>query len=79
MVPGGLCATATDVQQEGLRLPPARLVCRGELIQDVGDVIMSNIRVPEERLGDMRKRSETLMRAHIEAIPDGTYSFSMDR
>ena len=109
MVPGGFCATATEIQQEGLRLPPVHLVRRGELIQDVVDVIMSNIRVPEERLGDMRaqlgalsigeqrlsalldkygertvsaviaqmrKRSQTLMRAHIEAIPDGTYSFS---
>ena len=109
MVPGGFCATATEIQQEGLRLPPVHLVRRGELVQDVVDVIMSNIRVPEERLGDMRaqigalsigeqrltalldkygertvsaviaemrKRSETLMRAHIEAIPDGTWSFS---
>ena len=109
MVPGGFCATATEIQQEGLRLPPVHLVRRGELVQDVVDVIMSNIRVPEERLGDMRaqlgalsigeqrltalldkygeptvsaviaemrRRSETLMRAHIEAIPDGTYSFS---
>ena len=109
MVPGGFCATATEIQQEGLRLPPVHLVRRGELIQDVVDVIMSNIRVPEERLGDMRaqlgalsigeqrltalldkygertvgaviaemrKRSETLMRAHIDAIPDGAYSFS---
>ena len=54
MVPGGFCATATEIQQEGLRLPPVHLVRRGELIQDVVDVIMSNIRVPEERLGDMR-------------------------
>ena len=109
MVPGGFCATATEIQQEGLRLPPIHLVRRGELVDDVVDVIMSNIRVPEERLGDMRaqlgalsigeqrlsalldkygettvsaviaemrKRSETLMRAHIETIPDGTYSFS---
>ena len=109
MVPGGFCATATEIQQEGLRLPPVHLVRRGELVQDVVDVIMSNIRVPEERLGDMRAqlgalsigeqrltalldkygertvsaviaemrgRSETLMRAHIEAIPDGSYSFS---
>ena len=110
MVPGGFCATATEIQQEGLRLPPhTPRGARGELVDDVVDVIMSNIRVPEERLGDMRaqigalsigeqrltalldkygettviavitemrKRSETLMRAHIEAIPDGTYSFS---
>ena len=54
MVPGGFCATATEIQQEGLRLPPVKLVRRGGLVQDVVDVIMSNIRVPEERVGDMR-------------------------
>ena len=41
MVPGGFCATATEIQQEGLRLPPVHLVRRGELIQDVVDVIMT--------------------------------------
>jgi N-methylhydantoinase A/oxoprolinase/acetone carboxylase beta subunit/N-methylhydantoinase B/oxoprolinase/acetone carboxylase alpha subunit len=54
MVPGGFCASATEVHQEGLRLPPVKLVRRGELSQDVADIIMHNIRVPEERMGDMR-------------------------
>ncbi len=54
MVPGGFCASATEVHQEGLRLPPVKLVRRGELCNDVVDIIMHNIRVPEERMGDMR-------------------------
>ncbi len=54
MVPGGFCATATEIQQEGLRLPPIKLVKGGELVQDVVDVIVHNVRVPEERTGDMR-------------------------
>ena len=54
MVPGGFCATATEIQQEGLRLPPVKLVRKGEIVQDVVDIILANIRVPEERLGDMR-------------------------
>jgi N-methylhydantoinase B len=54
MVPGGFCASATEVHQEGLRLPPVKLVRRGELCRDVADIIMHNIRVPEERMGDMR-------------------------
>lgn len=54
MVPGGFCATATEIQQEGLRLPPVKLVRKGEIVQDVVDIIMANIRVPEERLGDLR-------------------------
>ena len=54
MVPGGFCATATEIQQEGLRLPPVKLVRRGELINDVVDIIHSNVRVPDERIGDLR-------------------------
>ena len=54
MVPGGFCATATEIQQEGLRLPPVKLVRRGEIVQDVVDIILANIRVPDERLGDLR-------------------------
>jgi N-methylhydantoinase A/oxoprolinase/acetone carboxylase beta subunit/N-methylhydantoinase B/oxoprolinase/acetone carboxylase alpha subunit len=53
MVPGGFCASATEVHQEGLRLPPVKLLRRGELCHDVVDIIMHNIRVPEERMGDM--------------------------
>jgi len=54
MVPGGFCASATEVHQEGLRLPPVKLVRRGVLCSDVVDIIMHNIRVPQERMGDMR-------------------------
>ena len=54
MVPGGFCASATEIQQEGLRLPPVKLVRRGELVQDVVDIIHSNVRVPDERIGDLR-------------------------
>ena len=54
MVPGGFAATATEIQQEGLRLPPVKLVRDGELARDVVDIVLSNVRVPEERLGDIR-------------------------
>jgi N-methylhydantoinase B len=54
MVPGGFNSTATEIQQEGLRLPPVKLVRRGEIVQDVVDIILTNIRVPEERIGDIR-------------------------
>lgn len=54
MVPGGFNSTATEIQQEGLRLPPVKLVERGEIRQDIVDIILWNIRVPEERIGDIR-------------------------
>ncbi len=53
-MPGGFCASATEVHQEGLRLPPVKLLRGGETCHDVVDIIMHNIRVPEERMGDMR-------------------------
>jgi N-methylhydantoinase A/oxoprolinase/acetone carboxylase beta subunit/N-methylhydantoinase B/oxoprolinase/acetone carboxylase alpha subunit len=54
MVPGGFNSTATEIQQEGLRLPPVKLVDGGEIVQDIVDIILHNIRVPEERIGDIR-------------------------
>src|SRR5258707_12507989 len=54
MVPGGFSSTATEIVQEGLRLPPVKLVRRGELVGDIVDIVLSNIRVPEERIGDIR-------------------------
>ena len=54
MVPGGFNSTATEIQQEGLRLPPVKLMRRGEIQQDIVDIILNNIRVPDERIGDIR-------------------------
>jgi N-methylhydantoinase B len=109
MVPGGFASKATEIQQEGLRIPPVKLYRRGELCTDIVDFVLNNIRVPEERIGDikaqvgaltvgerrltalldrygadvieaaiveLKARSEQQMRAYIEGVPDGTYSFS---
>ena len=54
MVPGGFSATATEIVQEGLRLPPVKLVRRGEICQDIVDIVLNNIRVADERIGDIR-------------------------
>ena len=54
MVPGGFSSRATEVHQEGLRIPPVRLVRAGALQQDIVDIVLSNIRVPAERVGDMQ-------------------------
>ncbi len=40
--------------QEGLRIPPVRLHRRGELQQDIIEIILLNCQVPHERLGDLR-------------------------
>ncbi len=107
MVPGGFNSTATEIHQEGLRIPPIKLCRRGEIDREILSLVLANIRVSDERIGDikahlgaleagarrltalldrygretveeaiaeLRRRSEQMMRAHIETIPDGTYS-----
>ena len=54
MVPGGFSSTATEIHQEGLRVPPVKLYRRGVVDQDILNIVLSNIRVPEERIGDIR-------------------------
>ncbi len=52
-VPGGFSAHATEVYQEGLRLPPVRIMQAGRLNRDVLDIILHNVRIPVERQGDL--------------------------
>ena len=60
-VPGGFSASATAVEQEGLRLPPVRLFKGGELDQELYAIICSNIRVAEQRIGDVKAQHAALM------------------
>ncbi len=53
MVPGSEAAVCESIFQEGLRLPPVRLVREGALNRDIRDVILLNSRTPEERKGDL--------------------------
>lgn len=107
MVPGGFNSTATEIHQEGLRIPPVKLVEKGVMDPEIVSLVLANIRVSEERIGDIKAqiaalnagakrltslldrygedivneaiveledRSERMMRANIDTIPDGTYS-----
>jgi N-methylhydantoinase A/oxoprolinase/acetone carboxylase beta subunit/N-methylhydantoinase B/oxoprolinase/acetone carboxylase alpha subunit len=50
---GSFAATATEVYQEGLRLPPVRLVRAGQPVEDVWKIILSNHRTPRSTWGDL--------------------------
>ena len=106
--PGGLSGDATEIYQEGLLLPPVKIRRRGEDVDDIWKIILTNHRTPRVTLGDFRamigsldmaeKRihkliadygldfvkaaaaelmaiAERRMRAEIENIPDGVYTF----
>ena len=52
MAPGSMAGGMSEIYQEGLRIPVVRLFRRGELCQDIFDLILLNVRIPEERRGD---------------------------
>jgi N-methylhydantoinase B len=55
MVPGSFAAQlATECYQEGLRLPPVRIVRDGEIDPSLLSVILANVRVPRDAQGDLK-------------------------
>jgi N-methylhydantoinase B len=60
MVPGGFSAHATEVEQEGLRLPPVKLFKRGAMDQEIYAILCSNMRVADQRIGDIKAQAAAL-------------------
>ena len=50
----GSYGAVTEIYGEGLRMPPIRLYHGGEIDSNVEDLIMANVRTPDERQGDLR-------------------------
>jgi N-methylhydantoinase B len=59
---------AREIYQEGLRIPPVLLMAGGEMQRDVIEIILANVRTPDERRGDLmaqvmaNRRGETRLR-----------------
>jgi N-methylhydantoinase B len=49
----GSMSVARELFQEGLVIPPLKLFAGGELNRAVWDMILANVRTPEERAGDL--------------------------
>ena len=71
MAPGGLCVS-TDIYQEGLIIPVVRLMCRGEIVDDVLQLILANIRANRQSAGDLRAQvaAVTLGKRRVAQIVD---------
>lgn len=52
--PGSMPAGATEIFQEGVRIPSVRIASEGEPNKDVMDLILANVRNPDERRADLR-------------------------
>jgi len=49
----GSMGPANEIYQEGIRIPPVRIKRAGAINREVLDLILSNVRTPQEREGDL--------------------------
>jgi N-methylhydantoinase B len=49
----GSMGPCREIYQEGLRIPPVKIMRGGKLVADVLALLLSNVRTPEEREGDL--------------------------
>ncbi len=54
MRPGSMPSDSREIFQEGIIIPPVRLVRNGEYVSDVLDLLLANVRTPGLRRGDLR-------------------------
>ena len=51
-VPGSMSGSASEIYQEGIRIPPVKLVEGGKINDAAMEILLSNMRVRDERIGD---------------------------
>jgi N-methylhydantoinase B len=55
---GGMAAgsmpIARELYQEGLIIPPLKLIAGGKIVRAAWDLLLANVRTPQERAGDLR-------------------------
>jgi N-methylhydantoinase B len=80
--PGSVSSSNADIFQEGLRVPPIKVVRRGALNDDFIRIFLANCRTPEVNLGDFKallaaletgeSRTQRLIARHgVDALLDG--------
>jgi N-methylhydantoinase B len=86
----GSMGPATEIFQEGIRIPPIRIVRGGKLDREMLDLILLNVRTPKEREGDLESQigacrvgeqrilhlAERYGAAHLDALVDELLDYS---
>jgi N-methylhydantoinase B len=81
-VPASLSRTLSEVHQEGVRIPPNKILIEGRINQQVLDIFLANVRAPEQNWGDLkaqiaacntgeRKVKEMIARFGVETFREG--------
>jgi N-methylhydantoinase B len=61
----GSMPIAREIYQEGLIIPPIKLISEGKMNNDVLELILSNVRTPDERSGDLYAQVGANQRGHF--------------
>ena len=61
-VAAGSSSIADEILKEGLRVPPLKIIEEGAIREDVMGLILANVRVPNDRLGDFRAQQAANLR-----------------
>ena len=83
-VPGGYNPKATEAYQEGVIIPPVKLVRAGVFQSDIWDIIAINTRLPQSNWGDLNGQLNALdlgerrMHALLDQYGDATVSAALD-
>jgi N-methylhydantoinase B len=64
-VPGSISSDATEVFQEGLILPPVKLMLKNAFQDDIAQIICANSRTPTARMGDLRAQVAGNLRGEL--------------
>ncbi|BAU26656.1 N-methylhydantoinase B [Aneurinibacillus soli] len=67
-VPGSFNVRSKDHYGEGMRIPPVRIWSKGQYLTDVANLLVSNMRIPEERLGDLRAQAEATKVGEVQLV-----------
>ena len=83
-VPGGYNPQATESFQEGVRIPPVKLVANGRTNQDLLDILAANSRTPVSNWGDLQGQlgaldlGERRLHALLDAYGDAVVAAAFD-
>lgn len=53
-VPASLSRTLSEIHQEGVRIPPNKILKEGQVNQQILDVFLANVRAPAQNWGDLK-------------------------
>ena len=67
-LPSSVVVAARDVWQEGLLIPPLKLVDEGRERSDIIDLYLSNVRYPELLHGDLRAQLASIEKGKVELL-----------